>query len=122
MQYVIGTSHDSEDNTFREGPRFYGFFSFKEGAYHVGEKLTQDGGPEAGRMFDVHEVIHPGPSSLAEWLMKVREEIERQFTAFYDVNDDKFYDNPVVAFRDEDEPANAAYKGAKIAMQLLEVQ
>jgi hypothetical protein len=118
--HIIETSHDSEDNTFREPPRFYGLFAFKEGANHAGEKLTKPGGAEADRTFEVHTLIHPGPNNLSEWVFMVRRTIEENYQARYDVDLDKFFDlgsGPV-----EDVPANYAYNGAKLAMQLLQVQ
>lgn len=119
MQYVIETRWD-DDAPVPQERRFYGFFSFKEGANHAGEKLTQEGGLESDRLFEVHAVGHPGPRSLSEWLLMVRRQIEDQLCTTYNVNDDKFYET--WTFEDEDDRANAAYKGAKIAMQLLEVQ
>lgn len=102
-------------------PHHYGFFSFEKSAEHVGEMLTKPGGTEEHRLYEVREVISPGPSSLSEWLLKVRAEIEHQYGAYYSVDADKFYDYGLNAGF-EDDAANAAYDGAKIAMQLLEVQ
>lgn len=123
MKYIVETSHDSEDNTMYEPPRFYGFFSFKESANHAGSLLTAKNGPEADRMFAVQEVNSTGPDSLAQWLQLVIPEIERQYGAYYHVTADTFLDfaggDPDC---DYDERAVAAYKGAKLAMQLLQVK
>lgn len=122
MQYIVET-HDGtlEDSPSREESRFYGLFSFKESAEHAGEMVTKAGGSEAGRAFDVRELIHPGPSTLAEWLQLVRVQIEHYYSARYDVDLDTFGENPAHGSA-EDESANAAYYGAKLAMQLLQVQ
>lgn len=121
MRFMIETFQNSDEG-FREESKFYGFFSFAESAVHTAQTLTKVGGAEAGRMFDVHEILHPGPASLSEWLMKVREQIEHQFGAYYNVDDDTFYETSFCEDGDEEDRANAAYKGAKLAMQLLEVQ
>lgn len=120
MRYVVQTWWQEEGA--ERDPKIHGFYAFKESAEHAGQMLTKANGREQFRMFSVLEVTHPGPQTLSEWLMKVREEIERQFTAVYNVDEDKFYDSDHYFSADADDAANAAYKGAKIAMQLLEVQ
>lgn len=120
MRYVIETRHPDAETTKREA-RFYGFYAFRETAEYRGAQLTHPEAYEAGREYEVHEVSSAGPKTQAEWLFKVRREIERQFNVVYDVDDDSFLKN-VGHDAVYDVSAQAAYKGAKIAMQLLEVQ
>lgn len=123
MQYIVET-HDGtlEDSPSRQESRFYGLFSFKESAEHVGEMVTKAGGVEANRAFDVRELIHPGPSTLAEWLQLVRVQIEHNYRALYNVDADIFSEVGSGQELVQHQSANSAYFGAKLAMQLLQVQ
>lgn len=110
MRYIVQTLTKNEGELVTT---FYGLFSFKESAEHAGSKLAEN--------YEVHALQHAGPTSLAEWALAVRVQIEQRYGAHYDVDDDTFYDT-IHPDSTEDAPANYAYQGAKLAMQLLQVQ